>query len=115
MRKRSVICDRYETVVVPYPFHEKPVSKRRPALVLSGQGFNERNGHSLVAMITTAKAYNWPSDVMIADLASAGLVVPCVLRMRFQTLPNDIFVRRLGHLGGLDRLACERALADMIL
>jgi mRNA interferase MazF len=110
-----VICDRYQTVVVPYPFHERPVTKRRPALVLSGQLFNQANGQTLVAMITTAKETSWPSDIEIKDLEAAGLRHPCVLRFRFQTLPNGIFVRPLGSLSGLDRLACERQLANMLL
>jgi mRNA interferase MazF len=70
---------------------------------------------TLVAMITTAKETAWPSDISITDLASAGLDRPCVLRFRFQTLPNEIFVRSLGTLSGLDRLACERQLANMLL
>lgn len=107
--------DRYQTVVVPYPFHEIPVTKRRPALVLSGRRFNEENGQTLVAMITTAKATAWPSDIVIRDLAAAGLQRPCVLRFRFQTLPNEIFVRAIGQLSGFDRLACERQLANIFL
>ncbi len=101
--------------MVPYPFQDIPVAKRRPALVVSGRAFNERNGQTLVAMITTAKETHWPSDVAISDLAMAGLLQPCILCMRFQTLPNAIFVRPLGRFGSLDRLACERALADMLL
>jgi len=110
-----VLCERYQTVVVPYPFHEKPITKRRPSLVLSGRRFNEENGQTLVAMITTAQGSSWPSDIPIRDLESAGLNRSCVLRFRFQTLPNEIFIRALGALSGLDRLACERQLANMLI
>ncbi|MDQ6436741.1 type II toxin-antitoxin system PemK/MazF family toxin [Mesorhizobium sp. LHD-90] len=110
-----MIFDRYQVVVVPYPFHERPITKRRPALVLSGRRFNEENDQTWVAMITTAKETSWPSDIVIKDLETAGLKHPCVLRFRFQTLPNPIFVRAIGHLAGLDRLACERQLANMLL
>jgi len=110
-----VIFDRYETVVVPYPFHEIPVTKRRPALVLSSRRFNEQNGQTWVAMITTAKETRWPSDVQIRDLEAAGLRHPCVLRFRFQTLPNTLFVRAIGWLSPFDRLACERQIAEMLL
>lgn len=109
-----MICDRYDVVVVPFPFDEIPVRKRRPVLVLSGRNFNEANRHTVVAMITTAKETNWPSDVVIGDLEPAGLLVPCVARLRFQTMPNTLIVRRLGRLGAFDRLRCERQLADML-
>ena len=36
-----MICDRYDVVVVPFPFDEIPVRKRRPVLVFSGRSFNE--------------------------------------------------------------------------
>lgn len=109
-----MICDRYDVVVVPFPFDEIPVRKRRPVVVLSGRGFNERNDHTLVAMITTGKKTSWPSDVVIRDLETAGLQVPSIARLRFQTMPNSLIVRSLGRLAPLDRLQCERQLAEML-
>jgi mRNA interferase MazF len=110
-----VICDRFETVVVPFPFAEQPALKKRPAVVVSSRAFNAGNGATLVAMITTAKAMVWPSDVVLTDLAAAGLQVPCILRMRLVTLPNDLILRGLGRLSAVDRLACERQLAEMLV
>ena len=110
-----MICERYDVVVLPFPFHEIPVRKRRPVVVISGSGFNQANGWTIVAMITTAKETSWPSDVQIKDLETAALKVPCIVRPRFQTMPNEIIARRIGTLGSLDRLSCERQLADMLL
>jgi len=109
-----VICERHQVVVVPFPFHEIAVSKRRPVLVLSGREFNETNGQTVVAMITTAKKTNWPSDTLVEDLDAAGLRTPCLVRLRLQTLPNEIIVRSLGTLAALDRLRFERQLAGML-
>lgn len=109
-----MICDRYDVVVVPFPFTEIPVQKRRPVLVLSGRNFNAGNGHSLVAMITTAKETSWPSDVAIEDRAAAGLLLPCVLRLRFQTMPSGLIVRRLGRLAPADLQRSARAFSTML-
>lgn len=109
-----MICDRYDVAVIPFPFAEVPVLKRRPAVVLSGRGFNEGNHSTLVAMITSTSRQPWPSDVVLSDLDAAGLPVPCRVRWRLATIPNDLIVRRLGRLGGLDRLSCEREFANMI-
>ncbi|MCB1457407.1 MAG: type II toxin-antitoxin system PemK/MazF family toxin, partial [Nitratireductor sp.] len=54
-RWRFMICDRHAVVVVPFPFHEIAVTKRRPALVISGKEFNATNGWTIIAMITTAR------------------------------------------------------------
>jgi mRNA interferase MazF len=110
-----MICDRYEIIVVPFPFADIPILKRRPALVISGTGFNTANAATVVAMITTAKASAWPSDILLADLQSAQLPVPSVVRWRLATIPNELILRKLGSVGPLDRLACERALANMLI
>ncbi|MBB5276777.1 mRNA interferase MazF [Rhizobium rosettiformans] len=109
-----MICERYDTIVVPFPFADIPILKRRPAAVISAGGFNRANDATVVAMITTAKASNWPSDVAITDLDAAGLRVPCLIRWRMATIPNDLVLRRLGELNPLDRLECERQLANIL-
>ncbi len=110
-----MICDRLETVVIPFPFAEIPVLKRRPVVVLSGRSFNQANAATLVAMVTSTTTTAWPSDLRIGNLESAGLRVPSILRWRLTTIPNGLIIRKLGRLTGLDRLACERGVADMIL
>ncbi|MDH4413063.1 MAG: type II toxin-antitoxin system PemK/MazF family toxin [Rhizobium sp.] len=109
-----MICERYETIIVPFPFADIPVLKRRPAVVISGAAFNRTNTASVVAMITTAKASNWPSDIVISDLEVAGLRVPCIIRWRMATIPNALVLQRLGELAPLDRLDCERELANIL-
>jgi mRNA interferase MazF len=110
-----VICERFETVVVPFPFAEQPILKRRPTVVVSSRSFNAANGSSLVAMVTTAKSVRWPSDILLSDLKAAGLQTPCILRMRLVTLPNDLILRCIGRLAAVDRLACERGLAELLV
>lgn len=115
MTRRFVIFERFDTAVVPFPFAEQAVLKRRPVVVMSSREFNKANGATLVAMITTAKVSVWPSDIALVDLEAAGLMTPCILRWRLTTLPNDLILRALGRLSAVDRMACERGMAEMIL
>ena len=110
-----MIFDRFDTAVVPFPFAEQAVLKRRPVVIMSSRQFNTQNQATLVAMITTAKANEWPSDIALTDLGAAGLTTPCILRWRLTTLPNDLILRALGRLCAVDRLACERGMAEMVL
>lgn len=98
-----MICDLGDVVVLPFPFVDIAAEKRRPSVVLSRQAFNRANGHSVCAMITTAARSNWPSDIAITDLATAGLPRPCVVRFKLFTLPNEIILRRAGVLAECDR------------
>lgn len=91
--------ERYAVVVVPFPFTDTPAAKRRPALVLSSAGaFGDRIGHSVMAMITSAKNRPWPLDVAIEDLDAAGLPASSVVRMKLFTLDHRLTVRTLGRL-----------------
>jgi mRNA interferase MazF len=110
-----VICDLGDVVVVPFPFVDAADDKRRPSIILSREVFNRANGHSICAMVTTASRTNWPSDVTIDDLGSAGLSRPCVMRWKLFTLPNAIILRRAGTLAKQDRDKVLNAAREILL
>lgn len=98
-----MVCDFGDVVVVPFPFVDRPISKTRPALVLSNEEFNADNDHTILAMITTGSGSSWPSDMEISDGDSAGLRHRSVIRWKLFTLPNQTILRRIGELGTADR------------
>ena len=98
-----VICSFGDVVVVPFPFVDLPVEKRRPAMVLSNAGFNDANGQSVLAMITSARHTAWPTDVAIEDSSAAGLDHHSTIRWKVFTVPNGLILRRIGSLGTSDR------------
>ena len=107
--------DRYDVVVVPFPFTDKAQEKRRPALVLStAKSFNKVAGHSVMAMITSAKNAPWPLDVKIEDLSRAGLPAPSVVRMKLFTLDHRFVVAKCGILADRDKKAVAKALQMLL-
>lgn len=109
--------DAFEIVIVPFPFTDRAEEKRRPALVLSSAfAFGKRAGHSVMAMITSAKggAARWPLDVEIEDPAAAGLSTPSVVRMKLFTLDHRLILRRVGKLSRRDQGAVRAALAKLL-
>lgn len=95
-------CDSWDIVVVPFPFTEKPGTKRRPGLVISKRSFNE-NGHTLLAMITTQVHHAWPGDTELQDRKAAGLSSPCLVRLKAFTLDNRLILNKIGHLSPMDQ------------
>jgi mRNA interferase MazF len=110
-----VICEFGDVAIVPFPFVDKIVAKVRPALVLSKAAFNDENGHTLLAMITTAKRSYWPTDISITDGHAAGLKQPSSVRWKVFTLPNDLLQRKAGTLSTKDQKAVKSALRRAIL
>lgn len=109
-----MICDQWDVVVVPFPFTERPGNKRRPALVLSRRAFN-RHGFSILAMITSAAHDPWPGDVAIEQLRSAGLGVPCIVRLKLFTLDNRLIVKTTGRLASQDQEKVALSLSTHML
>ena len=101
----------FDVVVVPFPFTDKTTSKRRPALILSdAEAFNLQVGQAVMAMITSAKKSDWPLDIDIQDLDSAGLPAPSMIRMKLFTLDEKLVIRKAGKLGKTDQKKVIEAL-----
>ena len=105
---------RFDVVIVPFPFTDRPVVRRRPALVVSATEWNAASGHVVAAMITSARQSSWPSDVPLTELAAAGLTAPCVVRMKLFTLEAGLVIRRAGALGAGDAAGVEAALTTVL-
>jgi mRNA interferase MazF len=115
MKTHSAIFERFDVVVVPFPFTDRQSAKRRPALVLSSSDeLQSRIGHSVLAMITSIETPPWPHDIPVADHASAGLPNPSKIRMKLFTLDNRLILRRLGALSESDRRAVDRVLKRVL-
>ena len=104
-----MIYEPWDILLVPFPFTDKVERKRRPTVVLSTRDYNE-TGFVIVAMITTARRLDWPSDTPITDLAQAGLPRASVVRLSLSTLDTFLVQGKLGCLAGVDR---EHVLAAM--
>ena len=96
-----MISRRWDVVAVPFPFSDRPGHKRRPALVLTNSSFN-RAGHTVLCMITSSGRADWPGDVELKNLKSAGLAVRCLVRFKLFTLDNQLILRSIGRLGAAD-------------
>jgi len=105
----------FDVVVVPFPFTDKATTKRRPALILSdAQTFNQQVGQAVMAMITSAKNSDWPLDIEIRDLDSAGLPSPSMIRMKLFTLDEKLIIRKTGELAGPDQAKVIAALRQLL-
>ena len=90
-------CEPLDVVAVPFPFTDRPATRRRPALVVSSAAFNEAQAQAILAMITSTRS-DWPSDVSIQEWRKAGL-------------DGTLILRKLGRLSKRDGKTVRNALA----
>jgi mRNA interferase MazF len=103
-----------DVVRLPFPYTDRPIHQRRPALVVVSGPLAERHALLWVCMITSAANRGWPDDLPIADLSMAGLPVASVIRpVKIATV--DAFVAdRLGRVGEGELNAVMRTLARLV-
>jgi mRNA interferase MazF len=71
--------DRWDVIAVPFPYVERPIQQRRPALVVAA-GLGGTLDLLWVLMITSAANPRWPEDVDIDEHERAGLPIASVVR-----------------------------------
>ena len=104
-----------DVVRVPFPFTDRQATKNRPALIISdGAHFNRSAGHSVMAMITSARHASWPLDCVVTDLAAAGLPAASVIRWKLFTLDHLLVRGVLGRLSETDAVAAQVALRQLL-
>jgi len=104
-----------DIVLVPFPFTDQSGAKKRPAVVVSRDHYNE-NRRDLVIMAITSQVRQ-PlgfAEALIADWQSAGLIKPSVLKPVLTTIEQSLVVRTMGTLSAADQNALRKTIAQVI-
>lgn len=106
--------DRFDVVSVPFPYTDRPVRERRPALIVSLPVHEDRTGMLWVVMITSAQHRPWPGDVRLADHARVGLSIPSMIRTAKIATVEARDARKLGRPSAAEIRAVRAALAQIL-
>ncbi|CAN5608853.1 hypothetical protein BH10PSE6_BH10PSE6_28580 [soil metagenome] len=106
--------DRFDVVSVPFPYTDRPVRQRRPALVVSQLGHEQATGLIWVVMITAAENRPWPGDVPLADPLRAGLSIPSVIRPSKIATLEATQATRIGSVTAAEQRAVQSAIRSIL-
>jgi mRNA-degrading endonuclease toxin of MazEF toxin-antitoxin module len=104
----------WDIVKVPFPYTDRPVRQRRPALVIAAGELAAAHGLLWLAMITSAANRGWSGDVAVSDLATAGLPIESIVRPAKIATIEASDAERLGSLPPPDRAAVRDYLRDRL-
>jgi len=97
------VYEKWDVILVPFPFTDLSSSKKRPALILSPEQYNT-TGDIVIAFITSnLQSGDKFGDYQFQQWKQAGLPLPSKLRMKFATVSNEIIIKKIGHIDSLDR------------
>jgi mRNA interferase MazF len=87
-----------DIVLLDYPYSERRVSKRHPAIVL----LQDRDRDLLVARVTS-KVYDGPTEIVLQYWREAGLNVPSRVRLTKLAIVGEFdVIRKIGRLTASD-------------
>ena len=99
----------WDLVKVPFPYTNRPIQQRRPALVVAVTAAPGAPNLLWVLMVTSVANRGWPDDVVVSNLATAGLPAASVVRPAKIATIEARDAERLGHLPPEDRPQVARA------
>jgi mRNA interferase MazF len=98
-------CKVWDLVKVPFPYINRPVQQRRPALVVAVPDVPDSPELLWVLMVTSAANRGWRGDVAVSDLNVAGLPAASVVRSAKIATIEARDAEWIGHLPLQDRSA----------
>ena len=114
MRRHMPIFSTWDIIKVPFPYTDRPVRERRPALVVSSDGIQESHGLLWVLMITSAQNRGWSGDVSVSELGTAGLPAASVVRTAKIATIEAKEAERIGSLCEQDRRPVIEQIIDIL-
>ncbi len=98
---------KFDVIVVPFPFIDSDLVKKRPALVLSNADFNSETRMVTCAMITSSTAETWSTDIELSDFSKAGLRKNCKVRFKLFSIQSNLVLSLTGQLSTKDQARVE--------
>ena len=103
LKTRSMTSfSQWDFILLPFPFTDFQTTKKRPALVVSPDEYNE--GEDIIITFVTSQLDRTPrpGDYYLEDWQKAKLPKPSMIRMKFATISNSIVEKKLGRMSQKD-------------
>src|SRR5713101_1434479 len=100
-----------DVVLVPFPFTDQTATKKRPAVVVSSDGYNKARP-DVILMAVTGHLSDYPriGEVVVSDWKGAGLLKTSTIKPILTTIEKSLIIRTLGELSHQDHIALRDAL-----
>jgi mRNA interferase MazF len=104
-----------DVVLVAFPFTNLQATKKRPAIVISSQSY-QQSRPDVILMAVTSQIKNEPTigEYVLQDWQSAGLLKPSVLKPLIATLEQSQIVKVMGQLSNTDLSALEKTIQSIL-
>ena len=104
-----------DVILVPFPFTDGSSSKKRPAIVISSDSYNQSKPDLILIAVTSQVNTDLQfGETLVTDWSAAGLLKPSIIKPVIATVEKNLVIRKLGELKSPDLEALENTLQQII-
>ena len=106
---------RSDIILVPFPFSNQSTTKKRPAVIISSDNYNNVSSDVIIMAITSQIQHiNNIGERKLNDWQAEGLLKPSAIKSAVSTLEQKLIIRKLGVLSSDDIDAMDSALKELL-
>lgn len=109
------VYKRGDVILVPFPFSDQTAAKKRPAVIISSDAYNNISDDIVIMAITsqTEKTIRI-GECLLADWRDAGLLKPSAVKPAISTIEQSLVLKKLGRLSHYDSISVDTALKEFL-
>lgn len=107
--------NRGDIVLVPFPFSNQTTTKKRPAVIVSSDVYN--NASSDIVIMAITDKIDKPlliGECLIEDWQAAGLLKPSAIKQAISTIEQTLVLKKLGRLSSKDPVSTGNTLKKFL-
>lgn len=107
-----ILYNKWDIIIVPFPFTDFSTFKKRPAIVLSPEIYNQSKDLVIGFITSNINEELKYGDYLLSEWIKAGLPKPSVIRMKFATITQSIIIKKIRRLIQPDIINFQKQLID---
>ena len=107
--------ERGDVVLVPFPFSNQTDAKKRPAVIISSDAYNNISSDIVIMAITSQPEKTIGiGECLIQDWRDAGLLKPSAVKPAIATIEQTLVLKKLGKISLQDLTSMDTALKEFL-
>lgn len=90
--------EKWDVVMIPFPFSDFTAHKRRPAIVVSSAGSNTDHEITVLFVTSNLKSPAREGDHTLEFWKEAGFPKPSMVRMKFVSIHRSVIIKKFGRI-----------------
>lgn len=107
--------NRWDIILVTFPFTDLRAIKKRPALIISPDDYNLGNDVIVAFITSNLNIQSKPGDYKIKQWMKSNLPKPSMIRMKLVTIDKSIIIKKIGELQMQDVKEFNKIFLDFFL